>query len=61
MGIIQLIRKARSFKTHEHVTISGSGVISTTSEHYILHSKRAKETVLAVREIMSEKKDTSNA
>lgn len=43
MGIIKAIWDSRNFKSHDHIKISGAGVLSVDSEHYI-NSKKAKES-----------------
>jgi hypothetical protein len=54
MGIFQLIKEARAFKTHDHISISGSGVASTTSAHYA-NSPKAKKAAKAISEMMATK------
>ena len=43
MGILEAIWKLRTFNAHPHIKISGAGVASTTSAHYMSSPKCQKQ------------------
>ena len=52
LGFFRLIKEAREFKTHDHITISGSGVASTTSAHY-MNSPKARQAAKGIAEMFN--------
>lgn len=59
MGILKAMWKSRGFKSHDHITVSGGGVISTTVDH-IISTPNAKRTVDAVKELRTIVKEQDN-
>ncbi len=56
MGIFQILKEAKKFKAHSHIKISGAGVASTTSAHY-LNSPKARKAAKAISEMMNTKEE----
>lgn len=50
--LIRMLIEARKFKTHKHIKISGAGVASTTSEHY-MNSPKCQLQAAKIREYWS--------